>query len=231
MSPSKFSVTSSPADPLPVGGLHLSHREQLSALADDELDDAQVASLLAECCEDDDAALDCWNTYQLIGEALRAPAQALSEAPLDADLAFVSRLSQRLAQEASGKAPGLAPVAALQSQPEPAANLVHHRGQPANDSSFRWKLVAGVASLAAISAIAWNASGLLEPLSAAQVARVAAPAQTLEASPEGVMVRDARLDELLAAHKQFGTASALQEPSGFLRNATFEMPAAAVSGR
>ena len=45
------------------------------------------------------------------------------------------------------------------------------------------------------------------------------------------MVRDARLEELLAAHKQFGATSALQEPSGFLRNATFEMPQAAVTGR
>ena len=39
------------------------------------------------------------------------------------------------------------------------------------------------------------------------------------------MLRDARLDELLAAHKQFGGISALQMPAGFLRNATFENPA------
>jgi sigma-E factor negative regulatory protein RseA len=36
-----------------------------------------------------------------------------------------------------------------------------------------------------------------------------------------VMIRDPRLDELLAAHKQFSGASALQQPAGFLRNATF----------
>jgi sigma-E factor negative regulatory protein RseA len=36
------------------------------------------------------------------------------------------------------------------------------------------------------------------------------------------MIRDPRLDELLAAHKQFGGASALQQPAGFLRNATFQ---------
>ena len=39
-----------------------------------------------------------------------------------------------------------------------------------------------------------------------------------------VMIRDPRLDELLAAHKQFGSTSALQMPAGFLRNATFESP-------
>ncbi len=39
-----------------------------------------------------------------------------------------------------------------------------------------------------------------------------------------VMLRDARLDELMAAHKQFGGTSALQKPAGFLRNATFDGP-------
>ncbi|MDU7587859.1 MAG: anti-anti-sigma factor, partial [Acidovorax sp.] len=47
------------------------------------------------------------------------------------------------------------------------------------------------------------------------------------AGPDGqqVMLRDPRLDELLAAHKQFGSTTALQMPAGFLRNATFEAPA------
>jgi sigma-E factor negative regulatory protein RseA len=39
------------------------------------------------------------------------------------------------------------------------------------------------------------------------------------------MIRDARLDQLLAAHRQFGSATALQTSGGFLRNATFEGPA------
>ena len=37
------------------------------------------------------------------------------------------------------------------------------------------------------------------------------------------MIRDPRLDELLAA-QQFGKTTALQMPAGFLRNATFEAP-------
>lgn len=58
-----------------------------------------------------------------------------------------------------------------------------------------------------------------------------APAAALLAAAGGandepqVMLRDQRLDELLAAHKQFGSTSALQMPAGFLRNATFEAPA------
>lgn len=38
------------------------------------------------------------------------------------------------------------------------------------------------------------------------------------------MIRDPRLDELLAAHRQYGNTTALQMPAGFLRNATFEAP-------
>ena len=36
------------------------------------------------------------------------------------------------------------------------------------------------------------------------------------------MIRDPQIDAFLAAHRQFGGTSALQTPTGFLRNATFE---------
>jgi sigma-E factor negative regulatory protein RseA len=38
------------------------------------------------------------------------------------------------------------------------------------------------------------------------------------------MLRDPELDALLSAHRAMGGNSALQLPSGFLRNATFERP-------
>ena len=40
----------------------------------------------------------------------------------------------------------------------------------------------------------------------------------------GALVRDARLDQDLSAHKQFDGSSALGVPSGFLRSATYEGP-------
>ena len=43
-----------------------------------------------------------------------------------------------------------------------------------------------------------------------------------EADAGAVMLRDARLDELLAAHRQTSGATALGNAAGFLRNATFE---------
>ena len=191
--------------------------ERLSALADGQLGDQELAAAL-EACAHEPFALGCWNTYHLIGDVLRLPAHASAPLAVDAELAFVNRLNKRLAQELP-RGKELAPA-------EAAADLIHLRGPASNDSSFRWKLVAGVASLAAVSAIAWNASGLLAPESQPQLAQASSP-QIVVTSAQGPMVRDARLQELLAAHKQFGAASALQESSGFLRNATFEMPAQA----
>ena len=205
--------------------------ELLSALADGELGD-EALSVALDACAHDDASLDCWNTYHLIGDVLRAPAQALVPIATDSELAFVRRLHNRLAQESiADVAP--TPLEAVTAVPaQPLAAVVHHRGAASNDSSFRWKLVAGVASLAAVSAIAWNASVFLAPSALPQLAQAAAP-QIVLTSAQGPMVRDARLDELLAAHRQFGVASALQESSGFLRNAAFELPqdAQAAGGR
>ena len=196
--------------------------ELLSALADDQLGETEFAAAL-DACGHDESALECWAAYHLIGDVLRSPASPRAPVAAGAELAFVSRLNQRLAQEplaTAHKVPaGPVPAAPLQTAAQP----VHHRGPASNDGNFRWKLVAGVASLAAVSAIAWNASGLLAPASVPQMAQASSP-QIVVTSPQGPVVRDARLEELLAAHRQFGTALALQESSGFLRNATFEMP-------
>ena len=237
MSQSKFSVHPESADPLPTNRMTPSQstRESLSALVDDELGDEELAALL-EACQRDEAALDCWNRYHLIGEVLRAPAAVAAGGAPGAALAFASRVSQRLAQEVV--APSV-PATALPLRPAPlphaalplAAELPQYRAAAANDGIFRWKLAAGVACLAAVSALAWNVSGLLGPTSGAQLAQVSSAAPVMVASPQGLMVRDARLEELLAAHRQFGATSALQESSGFLRNAAFDMPQAAVAGR
>ena len=196
-------------------------RELLSALADGELSSEECAVAL-QACRDDELALPSWGVYHFIGEVLRSPA-----APTPAsDLVFLARFKQRLLQE-QPFGPVVQSVAAdsgVQVNGKPELEVFHHDGVAANDGSFRWKLVAGVASLAAVSAIAWNAAGLLSPTSGPQLALAPALQQVLVASPQGPMVRDARLEELLAAHKQLGGASALQVPSGFLQNATFETP-------
>lgn len=194
--------------------------EFLSALVDGELSQQELTHALQACAQDADA-LGTWNSYQLIGEVLRSPASAVKAAGpvFGADAGFISRLNLRLAQES---APDASPAVSGSTFVVQSLPPIH---QPAaNDANFRWKLVAGFASLAAVAAIAWNAVGTLAPASAPQLAQGDTVQRVLVASPQGTMVRDARLEELLAAHKQMGGTSALQVPSGFLRNATFETP-------
>jgi sigma-E factor negative regulatory protein RseA len=198
--------------------------ELMSALADGQLSREDVAIAL-QACERDESALVGWNTYHLIGEVLRLPGGLAAPVVRGADMAFVSRLSQRIVQEplCTTELKSFELDSAVLRKVNAAADLIHHRGAAANDGNFRWKLLAGLASLAAVTAVVWNASGIFSPAAAPQLAQIPVQ-QIVVASPQGPMVRDARLEELLAAHRQLGGNSALQVPSGFLRNATFEAP-------
>ena len=161
-----------------------------------------------------------WNVYQTIGDVLRAPGAATSATSAQtfgADPAFVQRLSLKLRDEKIGQ-PALlpaGPVVAPVAKPNAAA---------ANDTIFRWKMLAGMASFGMAAVVAFNFVGLPGSKPEAQLAQ-ATPGipdtQRVVASPNGLMVRDARLEELLSAHKQLGGTS-LQAPSGFLRHAGFE---------
>lgn len=207
-------------------------REQISALADGQLHGDAFVNAMA--CTDDDEGLATWQLYHLVGDVLRSNELARA----DGSNLLLSRLREQMAQEA----PVQRPVTLV---PEPALMVVAQAESPAaNASVFRWKMVAGVASLAAVAAIGWSSvSALQEGRGApgAQLASAGAPVIQASQAPQGVapsaplvavadnegqqvMIRDPRLDELLAAHKQFGSTSALQMPAGFLRNATFASP-------
>ncbi len=197
--------------------------EWLSALADGELAAHEVA-LAFELCKQDVAMRGNWNTYHLIGDVLRTAMPASGVVAQGADVAFLERLNQRLKGEEISR--NALPGVALRADLHAVAAVVHHRGPASNDGNFRWKLVAGFASLGAVASIAWSLSGLSTPVNAPMLAAApqgAVVQQVVIASPQGPMVRDARLEELLAAHKQLGSTS-LQAPSGFLRSASFETP-------
>ncbi|MFY3384561.1 sigma-E factor negative regulatory protein [Paracidovorax sp. MALMAid1276] len=196
--------------------------EQLSALADGELDGDEWAQALEFACEEQGQST--WAVYQLVGDVLRSPDLAQT-----GDAAFLARLRAQLAQEP------VMPRPAVESTRAPAQGLVAAPAgavdAAANASVFRWKMAAGFASLAAVAAIGWSSLATLQSPGAAAGAQLASgpePSAPVIAVAEGdgqqVMIRDPRLDELLAAHKQFGSTSALQMPAGFLRNATFESP-------
>ena len=181
---------------------HKTERQELiSALADGQLEGEALAQALRTACADDDARA-AWQAYHLIGDVLRSAELAAGTPPGR----FLDRLQQQLRAE-----PPLAPAIAVR----PAAN----------DASFRWKLAAGFASVAAFAAIGWNVAGVATPAQPqlAQAAIANAPL-AVASSDRGAMLRDPHLDRLLAAHRQLGSATALQAPGGYL-NATFEGPA------
>lgn len=205
----------SATQPAADGSVH----EQLSALVDGELD-ASAATLWRD---DGDVVCATWARYLLIGEALRGAA------PEAADSARVAAIMQRVRAE---HAPS---VTALRPAP---VTLADRQTEAANDSVFRWKMVAGFASLAAVVAVAWNMTvtgdqgGAGDP-QLAQVPVQSAPVVAVSANPvapvvvageQGPVLRDPRLEELMAAHRQAGGMSALQMPAGFLRNAAFDLP-------
>ncbi|MGM9427982.1 sigma-E factor negative regulatory protein [Hydrogenophaga sp. MI9] len=185
----------------------------VSALVDGELSVTELDELLRD---DGPAAWEAdWTTYHLIGDALRSGEAGLSARSGRGDLAAV--VSQRLREEA------LVPA-------RQADAVAHVRGPAANASVFRWKLVAGFASLTAVAAVGWALTGAVTgPAEAgkqlALVSPSAAPAAAQEVvvqTPQGPMSRDPRLEQLLAEHRQYGGMSALQTPTGFLRNATYD---------
>jgi len=201
------------------------NRERVSALMDGQLRSQEFAHAVLAACDDADAQ-EAWDTYHLIGDVLRAGAAAHGHTAPD----FVARVQTRLQAEGIAKAP----AAEVISQ-RPDSGVVQHmpsRQPAANTDSFRWKMVAGFASLAAVVAIGWNsASTVWAPAAAPQLAQapqaVASPLVAVAVPSMGqgggaVMLRDPQLDDILAAHKQQGDSSALQMPAGFLRNATFD---------
>lgn len=198
----------------------------LSALVDGELDVQALDALLQSLAEDGDLRSTC-RGYQVIGEVLRGGAPQPAGVPPHA---FVAGVRARLQADLA-----LASSPAVVSVSLPA-------GVPAaNDAVFRWKMVAGFASLAAVMAVSWSVIGGA-PASSGGAA--ASPQMALMSSPGGVslvnavqpvepstavvvntaqgpVLRDARLEQLLAEHRQYGGMSALQMPAGFLRDATY----------
>ena len=206
---------------------HFVDHELLSALADGELlgdDFRRAVSLLRES----EQALAVWRSYHVVGDILRCADIGIAQD----EAAFLGRLRPALAlHHGAASVPSAAATGAQQSSAARGQQM--DRRTAANDPVTRWKWFAATASMAAVGVLAWHFGVLQQP--AGQLSRLFGPAGqevaagskaepvTLPPAIEpGVMLRDARLDELMAAHKQLGGTSALQMPSGFLRNATFE---------
>lgn len=183
----------------------MDNQEMISALADGQLRGEDFARGV-QVAAADARARQAWVSYHVVGEVLRTGRASMGTAPE----AFLSRLQQRLREESMGSAPAMAVPQPVEAAQRPAAN------------DWRWKLVAGVASFAAVAAVGWNMwSGI--PAGSGQPQLAVAPAPAVPVAIDATtMMRDPRLDQLLQAHRQLGGATALGTTSGFLRNATFE---------
>lgn len=204
----------------------------LCALLDGELSETELSDWLAREPALGEAATHA-QTCQFIGDALRGqvPLAGCTSASI-----FLAGVQTRLLNEVPLAAPH-----APRSLPQ-VAEVAQVSAPAANDAVFRWKLVAGLASLAAVMAVSWSVIvpagagpggaapqlALAQPspegaglaLAVATSARAAAPLAIN--TPQGVLIRDAELEALMAEHRQHGGVSALQMPAGFLRNATFD---------
>ena len=196
--------------------LDAQQRERLSALMDglpeseatwDDIDDAQM--------------YECWHLYHLVGDVMRAPELA----QCTSDAAFLARLRERMNEDA-------------RPATEPELSTVPTAAQDAaNDGVFHWKTLVGLAAIAAVAFVSWDAAApratpgaqmakASQPQANTPVLAAVSPASSqgaafaLEDSAHGVMLRDPYLDELLAAHRQAAGASGLTA-AGFLRNATY----------
>lgn len=199
--------------------------DRISALADGALRGDDFASAMQQLAGDD-RALAQWHCYHVVGDVLRSDTLGKARGDLD----FLKRLEARLADEPAR--------VAMPTQVEFIGQVVAPRQRPAaNGDVFRWKLVAGFASLAAVAAIGWQTLQLQSPTGATavlaqdgstasagglqQVSSEMSPSPEVAMSTAGnapVMLRNAQLDELLAAHNRAVGGAALQSQVRLLRN-------------
>lgn len=227
-------------------GLSEQARERLSRLVDGEGEPDELHRMLQAGRDSPGAwsgTLESWHVYHLVGDVMRSEELAGQ----GRDDAFLARLRERLAEEPVVMAPVLpreelsreAGIRAVEPQ-----GAVRGAALQPRRRSWRAPLAAaaGVMAVAGVAMMTGLPGSTGDPLPAGPVL-VQAPAATAAApalasagpgaaepqqprvlSASGPLLRDARLDQYLSAHKQFGGSSALGVPSGFLRSATYEGP-------
>ena len=193
--------------------------EQLSALADGELGPKEVARACANW-RAGTSSHTTWHAYHLIGDVLRSD-----------DLASIPRLDhasfEKLRERLAAEPVVLAPDSAFRGA---AVNRAQRKPWPWAALSA---VAAGFAAVAGVLIVLGGPFADSHP-GAVNIARsnAATPADFAGVASrpfepihkpgvaDGKLVRDARLDRYLDAHKHFSGVSALGVPSTFLRGAT-----------
>lgn len=218
---------------------------------------ADALALFDHESNDGGQARAAWHTLHVVGDVLRSNelADCSKDVVFLARLTTALQQEPRLKPGlATSSVPGVDAAPVIGQMTSIAGNsLEPSKAAVAKDSAnepvFHWKWVAGLSSVAAALAISWNLVGGTTANSEAQLAQVAVPAavskQTTASAEQTnnvvannainndtsthVMLRNPQLDAMIAAHSQLGGSSALQMPSGFLRNATFDAASSGVA--
>ena len=203
--------------------------EQVSALADGEVDDASAAAACAAWRRDGGVRAS-WHAYQLIGDVLRSEDLATDPAQ---DVAFLAALRDRLAREPVVVAPHLAALRSADDRRGTAA-----RGGRVGGRFWRTSaaVAAGFVAVAGVFTVTRSQSPgvttvptlaradapFTAPFGNGEPERIAVSVGSTSVFPDtasasaGTVIRDARLDAYLAAHKQFAGSSALGVASAFV---------------
>ena len=198
-------------------------RERLSALVDGELDARSVADACALWRNDADLR-STWHAYHVIGDALRSEDLTQGAA---GDESFLTALRARMANEPIILAPE--PNVPVQEPSE--VPQIRVTGSPLAEGGrhARWSWWAPTAVAAGFVAVAGAVLVTRGPVPRGPEATLAASpallqpvAQAETMMANGSLIRDARLDRYLSAHKEFAGSSALGVPSAFLRDASAE---------
>ncbi len=168
--------------------------EWVSALADGQLEGVEFARAVDEVGSGAELRAS-WQVYHLVGEVLRTGAHV----PCTDSTAFMARLQGRLAAESVVR-----PVAsAAPAVPPP-------QMEAANEPVFRWKMVAGVATIAAAAAIGWTWMGQGPAPAAAGGAQLAMQAPQAPARVDAAVAGNASAEgSILAAAATAGAAAPL----------------------
>ena len=181
-------------------------REALSSLMDGDLPAGELPGVIARFCADDALRAD-WHAYHLIGDVLRSDDLATAAAR---DARFLQALRGRLEQEVAQQ--DAAPWLATAPHPRvavPVPGFVSASSSVSAAPSQRrlsgWMVApaAVAAGFVVVAAVLVANKALMSPPTTEAVF-----AQQMSAPASGVLVRDARLDRYLAAHRNLGTGLA-----------------------
>jgi len=160
--------------------------EQLSALMDGELSEAEAARLI-KAMKNDDALHEAWNTYHVLGDALRTSPQLSSD--------FNATLMQRLAQEPTILAPQ------------------RERLPVANTQRFPLSIAASVAAVGLVGILALQITRLNQGVLPTQTVAVPEVQQVaLLTPPQQTAVKNTVAVANIPAHVKFTSAT----PSTYL---------------